>query len=92
MMKADIYEPIVSTEEVLDQQRVFSFNSEDYHVTNRELEVLILLSHGYSAKEIGAELYLSAHTIISHKKSLIEKLSARNTVELVAKAVRSGLV
>ena len=91
-MKADIYEPIISTKEVVERPEVFNFNNENYHVTNRELEVLILLSNGYSAKEIGAELFLSTHTIISHKKSLIEKFSARNTVELVAKAVRSGLV
>ncbi|MCL4113219.1 UNVERIFIED_CONTAM: hypothetical protein GTU68_032846 [Idotea baltica] len=60
--------------------------------TTRELEVLSLLSEGKSAKEIASDLYISTHTVESHKRNLIEKINARNTLHMVVKAVRMGMV
>ena len=64
----------------------------DFHITDREMEVLELISEGYSAKEIASKLFLSTHTIISHKKSLIEKLHARNNVDLAVKAYKYSII
>ena len=41
-------------------------------VTQREQQVLENISLGYTTKEIASKLYLSSHTIISHKKKLVE--------------------
>lgn len=61
-------------------------------VSKREQEVLQLMSKGLTVKEIAHALYLSTHTIISHKKNLIEKLEARNSIELVVKAIRLNVI
>lgn len=66
--------------------------TETKKVSDREREVLQMISEGYTVKEIAATLYLSEHTIISHKKNLTEKLSAKNCVDLIVKAIRMGLI
>ncbi|MEL7531540.1 MAG: response regulator transcription factor [Bacteroidota bacterium] len=61
-------------------------------LSNREIEVLKLLAEGNTSKEIGEQLFLSAQTIDSHRKSLLKKLTARNVADLVRIAFREGLV
>lgn len=60
--------------------------------TQREYEVLQELSLGSTAKEIAGQLYISEHTVEGHRRSLVLKLGARNTLHMVIKAVRLGLV
>lgn len=61
-------------------------------ITEREQEVLELLSRGLTTKEIANELFLSTHTVESHKKNMKEKLSAKNVIDLVVNALRSELI
>ena len=61
-------------------------------VSSREVEVLQLISQGYTVKEIAHNLYLSTHTIISHKKNLVDKLNARNSIDLIVKAIKLGVI
>ena len=53
----------------------------------REEEVLILLSKGYSNKEIADQLSLSAETVGSHLKHIYEKLHVRSRAEAVARYI-----
>ena len=52
-------------------------------VTRREKEVLELLADGLTNHEIAAKLFVSAATVDTHRKSLIAKLGAKNTPELI---------
>ena len=61
-------------------------------ITKRELEVLEEMSKGLTSKEIAQKMFVSNHTIISHKKNLVQKLNARNAVDLMVKAIRKGLI
>jgi len=61
-------------------------------LTKRELEVLQLLVRGRSSKEIAAALALSVNTVAVHRANIMEALQTRNTAELVAYAMRHGLV
>jgi len=61
-------------------------------VSYREREVLQLLSTGLTVKEVAAELFLSEHTIVSHKKNLCLKLKAKNAVHMMVKAIKLGYV
>ncbi|MBS1543129.1 MAG: helix-turn-helix transcriptional regulator [Bacteroidetes bacterium] len=56
-------------------------------LTEAERKVLNLVSEGRSSIEIAAALNLSRHTIESRRKSLLIKFNARNSVELVKKAI-----
>jgi DNA-binding NarL/FixJ family response regulator len=58
----------------------------------RELEVLQLIVHGKSNKEIAAVLGLSANTVAVHRANIMQELGIHNTAELVVYAVRQGLV
>jgi DNA-binding CsgD family transcriptional regulator len=50
------------------------------NISLREGEVLELIAHEYTSKEIAQQLYISNHTAISHRQNLREKLGVRNTV------------
>lgn len=52
-------------------------------LTVRELEILSLVSEEYSSKEIAAELYISLHTVLSHRKNIIKKLGVKSVVGMV---------
>lgn len=61
-------------------------------VSKREIEVLGYMANGHTSFEIARSLYLSEHTVISHRKNLMVKLGARNSAHLVMKGVQLGLL
>lgn len=61
-------------------------------LSTRELEVLQLIVHGKSNKEIAIVLGLSANTIAVHRANIMQTLGIHNTAELVVHAIRAGLV
>lgn len=61
-------------------------------LTPRELEVLRYIVDGKSNKEIAAILHLSVNTVSVHRANIMDHLGIHNTAELVAHAIRNGLV
>jgi two-component system NarL family response regulator len=61
-------------------------------LTGRELDVLGLLAHGRSNKEIGSRLYITETTVKSHMRSIFSKLNVLSRTEAIATASRRGLV
>ena len=60
--------------------------------TNREIEVLQLISEGLVNREIGQRLFLSEETVKSHVRHLLAKLQARSRAHAVAIGFRRGLI
>lgn len=60
-------------------------------LTEREREVLRLIYQGLTTIEIAGILFISQHTIRTHRKNLHKKLGLRNTAELVRFATENGL-
>jgi DNA-binding NarL/FixJ family response regulator len=58
----------------------------------RERQILKLIAHGDSSKEIAAKLYIGIGTVETHRASLLSKLKVRNVAGLVGYAFRSGLM
>jgi two-component system, NarL family, response regulator NreC len=57
----------------------------------REREVLQMLAEGLATKEVASRLHLSAKTVESHRKSVMDKLEIRSIAELTRYAIREGL-
>ena len=65
---------------------------EDYHLSEREKQVLQLLVNGYSYKMIASEMFISIDTVRSHIKKIYEKLHVNSKSEAVAKAFKDKIV
>jgi DNA-binding NarL/FixJ family response regulator len=62
------------------------------YVTERELEILQLLSRGMTNGAIAQSLYLSENTVRAHIRNIVLKLNAENRVQAVARAMNLGLL
>jgi DNA-binding NarL/FixJ family response regulator len=60
-------------------------------LTNRESEILQLISEGNSTKRIAKVLFISPKTVESHRANIMEKLNIHNLPELTKYAIRAGL-
>jgi DNA-binding CsgD family transcriptional regulator len=52
-------------------------------LSNREMEILQLISRGLISKEIADKLYISVNTVNTHRQRIIEKLDVNNTYEAI---------
>jgi len=62
------------------------------NLTEREVEVLRLITKEYNSIQIADELHLSVNTIETHRKKLIKKLNVKNAVGLAMYAVKNKIV
>jgi len=60
--------------------------------TKREREILKCIVEGKSSKEISTELYISLHTVNTHRKNILNKAEAKTPVDLVSKAINEGWI
>lgn len=72
--------------------RKTSSNNQLNDLTARELEVLRAFASGKSAAEIAETLFLSKHTVESHRKNIYAKLNLHSIHDLMAFAVRNSLI
>lgn len=61
-------------------------------LTDREIEVVKLIALGKTNKEMAEELFISIHTIISHRKNITEKLGIKSISGLTVYAVLNKLI
>lgn len=61
-------------------------------ITDRELEILRLITLEYSGTQIGDELNISSNTVETHRKNLIKKLNVKSTIGLVKYAIKHNII
>ncbi|MDB5248338.1 MAG: hypothetical protein JWQ40_2732 [Segetibacter sp.] len=77
---------------------IYNFDSTEKTITSlgclskRENEILNLLSKGYSTKKIAKQLFLSEHTVSSHRRNLLKKTNCIDTTALVTYAKMVGII
>ena len=61
-------------------------------LSQREKDILIQIVKGLSNKEIADALFLSTHTVMSHRKNIVRKLNIHSTAGLTIYAIVNGIV
>ncbi|MGB0368965.1 MAG: response regulator transcription factor [Flavobacteriales bacterium] len=61
-------------------------------LSERELEVLQMVSFGAGTKEIAEKLFLSPHTITNHRKNMLSRSGCGNLSELIRVAINESLL
>lgn len=58
----------------------------------REAEIITLIALEYSGKEISEKLFISSHTVETHRKNIMKKLNIKSTIGLVKFALKNNLI
>lgn len=78
----------------LNDQNTVTMPAENMHklLSQREIEILQLVSQEYSSAQIAERLFISVSTVDTHRKNLMIKLGVENTVGLIKLAVKLKLI
>lgn len=80
MKTGDIISPV---DEYIDGKPILS---------EREVEILKLVSEGFLSKEISEKLYISIHTVNTHRQRILEKLKVDTSIGAIKYAAALGLI
>lgn len=61
-------------------------------LTRREKEILLEAAHGLTTNQIAEKLFISSHTVESHRKNVIEKFQTSNLSTAIKLAIEYGLI
>lgn len=94
----DALRAVSQGEKYLSQQASEIIRNQKIHapkmpgITSREKEVLKLLSNGLTSTEIAERLFISYHTVQSHRKHLLRKFNVKNVSALSSMAKDMGII
>jgi DNA-binding NarL/FixJ family response regulator len=99
----DIYDEVISIyddknlildklENVFKKILVSTNNIQSKELSDREKEILKYVAMGYTNKEIADKLFLSVHTVMTHRKNITAKLGIKTISGLTLYAILNGLV
>ena len=69
-----------------------SFSCEPVILSERENEIIVLIAEGQTNELIAEHLFLSKHTVNTHRKNIMSKLGVKNTAGIVMYAVKTELI
>lgn len=77
--------------------RIGNFNNPaeevtQYKLSDRELEIIKMMADGLTSSEIAAKLYLSNHTVKTHRKNILRKLNVNNSSQAVQYCLNNQLI
>ena len=64
----------------------------DIMLSQRENEILQLLSDGYNSREIAEKLFISEFTVQTHRRNMLKKMGFRNFYQMLCWGIKQGLV
>ena len=83
---------VMMNEKAEENMTPSSVSCEGVALSGREVEIITLVAEGYANKQIADKLFLSTHTVTTHRKNIMNKLGLANTAGLVLYAVRHNLI
>ena len=84
-----ILDIVIKEKDVVSSEKI---SCDGIKLSAREVEIIQLVAEGMSNKEIADRLFLSVHTITTHRKNIMGKLGVNNTAGLVMFAIRQNLI
>lgn len=81
-----------ASESLLNEYATKKIIPQHVTISEREKEIIGLISHGYNNKEIAAKMFLATKTIESLRAGILQKLEAKNTAEMVRLAFEFKLI
>lgn len=95
LMKTNISVPFVKA--TIEKKRVLKTPAPEKtpkqpFLSNREREIIKLVAQGYSSKLIADQLYISFHTVNTHRRNIIEKTRSKNASGLVQFAINNRII
>lgn len=99
--KKELFDEIISiaddVDTICEKIKVLSSQSEEIANTkeplsNREKEIIVLVVKGMTNKEIADKLFLSVHTVITHRRNIARKLEIHSATGLTIYAIVNKLV
>lgn len=61
-------------------------------ISKREADILKYIAMGYSNKEVADKLYISAHTVVTHRKNITRKLGIKTAPGLTIYAILNKII
>ena len=77
---------------LLSDNKLTQDKPESVELSNRETDVLVALVKGLTNKEISDKLYISVHTVITHRKNIVRKTGIKSVSGLTVYALLNNLV
>ncbi|WP_424962155.1 response regulator [Ekhidna sp.] len=91
---SDAIARVTSGKSYYDQIQSFSKEEvkQNYTLSDRELEIIRKLGDGMTSSQIASDLYISEHTVKTHRKNILRKLDLHSSSELIQYALNNGII
>ena len=76
----------------IDDVDLNDFSCDAVIISKRECEIIKMIAEGLTNVQIAEQLFISGHTVNTHRKNLMSKLGVKNTAGIVMYAVKSNLI
>lgn len=84
--------PTITLIDRASKKRIPQHEAANDLISSREKEILHLMSHGLLSKQIADRLFISVNTVNNHRKNILKKLQAPNSIKAVQFAASLGLI
>lgn len=80
--------------EGLDQEEFKKYVGHQYEdlFSTRELEIIHEINNGLNSEEIGKTLFISKHTVDTHRRNILKKVGCKNSIELITFCQQNGIL
>lgn len=96
MKRIQLGEQVFFDDKMVMQEKEKDYFTDDFlrklSLTRREVDIIRCIAREMTTKEIADELFISEHTVMTHRKNLLRKIDAKNAAGLVKFASDQGLI
>ncbi|MDA3780249.1 MAG: helix-turn-helix transcriptional regulator [Bacteroidales bacterium] len=78
--------------DILKSFQIHKQGEDQYELSDRETDVLKLIAEGLKNKDIAAKLFISTHTVVTHRKNITAKLNIKSVSGLTVYAVLKKII